>query len=186
MIAALGERGVVSLGIDVVHGAVGLTRERGATALHRDVFDDLPGRGAGARRCSPTATSASAATPSQLLRRVRELLDPRGRTVVRSAEPGVPDDVWATLECAGATSRPFRWSVVGVDDIAAVADEAGLAVTSTTRHGDRWCAVLEGADEDAARRQAPAPGPTSPRGCAARPSPPGSACGSASASASAS
>ena len=43
-----------------------LTRDRGGAALRRDVFDPLPGRGpVAAPCCSPTATSASAATRSR-------------------------------------------------------------------------------------------------------------------------
>ena len=142
------QRDRVAADADVAVGEQGgepaaLARQR-REHVARDVFDDLPGEGRWRTALLADGNVGIGGDPVQLLRRVRELLDPRGRTVVEVAEPGVPQKtVWATLECAGATSRPFRWSVVGVDDIAAVADEAGLAVTSTTRHGDRWCAVLE-------------------------------------------
>jgi hypothetical protein len=58
---ALAERGVPALGIDITPYAVGLARSSGAMVLLRDVFDRVPGTGRWAT-CSPTGTSASAAT----------------------------------------------------------------------------------------------------------------------------
>ena len=51
--------------------------------------------------------------------------------------------VWASLECGGVSSRPFRWSVLGLDDIEDVATRAGLALTHTRPLGARWAVVLE-------------------------------------------
>lgn len=144
--AALSERGMVALGIDVVQEAVGQTRERGATALQRDVFDRIPGEGRWATALLADGNVGIGGDPVSLLARVREVLDPRGRVVVEVAAPGVPaKTVWASLECAGARSRRFRWSVVGVDDIDDVARRAGLRTVETACHGGRWFAVLEGA-----------------------------------------
>jgi SAM-dependent methyltransferase len=144
--AALAERGMVALGIDVVGEAVGQTRQRGGTALQRDVFDRLPGEGRWATALLADGNVGIGGDPVELLTRVREVLDPRGRVVVEVAAPGVPaKTVWAALECAGARSRRFRWSVVGVDDIAEIAAHSGLRVTETACHGTRWCVVLEGA-----------------------------------------
>lgn len=144
MTAALGERGVVALGIDVVDEAVGMTVERGGHALRRDIFDDLPGEGRWGTALLADGNVGIGGDPVSLLRRVRELLDPRGRTVVEVAAPGVPaKTVWATLECAGTRSRRFRWSVVGLDDIDDIARRAGLRVTATDCHDGRWCTILE-------------------------------------------
>lgn len=62
LVAALAGRGHRALGVDVSPAAVARTARAGAPALCRSVFDRLPGRGAGVRRCSSTATSVSAAT----------------------------------------------------------------------------------------------------------------------------
>jgi SAM-dependent methyltransferase len=141
--AALADRGHVVLGIDVVHEAVGQTRERGGAALLRDVFDELPGEGRWRTALLADGNLGIGGDPIALLRRVRELLDPRGHVVVEVAAPGIPmKTVWARLECGGASSRPFRWSVVGVDDIARVAVSAGLDLESVHQHGDRWTAML--------------------------------------------
>ncbi len=146
MVAALVERGVLALGIDVVQEAVGQTLERGGSALLRDVYDTLPGEGRWATALLADGNVGIGGDPVALLRRVREILDPRGRIVVEVAAPGVPHKTsWASLECAGARSRRFRWSVVGVDDVADLASRAGLQVRETARHGDRWCVVLEAA-----------------------------------------
>jgi SAM-dependent methyltransferase len=143
MTAALAERGHVVLGIDVVHEAVGQTRSRGVAALHRDVFDELPGEGRWRTALLADGNLGIGGDPVALLKRVRELLDPRGHVVVEVAAPGVPmKTAWARLECGEASSRPFRWAVVGVDDIARVAEAAGFAVDDLISHGDRWTAVL--------------------------------------------
>jgi len=143
--AALAARGQVALGIDVVHEAVGQTRERGGVALHRDVYDELPGEGRWATALLADGNLGIGGDPVSLLRRAHELVDPRGRVVVEVEASGIPlTTTWASLECNGARSRPFRWSVVGLDDIADLAAQAGLVVGSTHAHGERWYVVLTG------------------------------------------
>jgi SAM-dependent methyltransferase len=140
----LAERGRVVLGIDIVHEAVRLTRDRGVAALERDVFDALPGEGRWRTALLADGNVGIGGDPVSLLSRLRGLLDPRGRVVAEVARPGVPlRTVWAALECDGARSRPFRWAVVGVDDVAAVAAAAGFGIATTWHRGGRWCAVLQ-------------------------------------------
>jgi SAM-dependent methyltransferase len=142
--AALAALGHVTLGIDVVEEAVGQTRERGGTALQRDVFDRVPGEGRWGTALLADGNVGIGGDPPALLRRLRQLLDPRGRMVVELAPPGVPDaSGWAALECAGLRSRPFRWSVVGVDGITEIASSVGLAAVVVQATAGRWCAVLE-------------------------------------------
>ncbi len=143
--AALAEAGHVVLGIDVVHEAVGQTRQRGVAALRRDVFDRLPGEGRWRSALLADGNVGIGGDPEALLKRVRQLLDPAGRVVVEVAPPGIPFTThWAALESAGTRSRPFRWSVVGVDDIGEIAAAVGFGVASTNRHGqDRWSVVLD-------------------------------------------
>ncbi|MCY7394973.1 MAG: class I SAM-dependent methyltransferase [Nocardioides sp.] len=141
--AALAERGRVVLGIDVVHEAVGQTRDRGVAALRRDVFQRLPGEGRWSTALLADGNVGIGGDPVALLRRTRELIDPRGRIVVEVAEPGcATQTLWAVLECAGARSRPFRWAVVGADAVHDVAEQAGLGVRAVHEFGGRWCAVL--------------------------------------------
>ena len=63
--AHLNQRGHSVLGVDIVREAVEQARRRGVPALRRSVFDPMPGRAAGTRCCSPTATSASAGRRSR-------------------------------------------------------------------------------------------------------------------------
>jgi SAM-dependent methyltransferase len=142
--AALAERRQVSLGIDVVSEAVGQTRDRGASALRRDVFGMLPGEGRWRTALLADGNVGIGGDPVALLRRVRMLLDPRGRVVVEVGPHGTGCRTgWAALVCDGARSRPFRWSVVGVDAIGTVAEQAGLSLSATHTHGRRHSAVLE-------------------------------------------
>jgi len=144
--ASLAERGQMALGIDVVGAAVGTAVRRGATALRRDVFDSLPGEGRWSTVLLADGNVGIGGDPVVLLRRSRELIEHAGRVVAEIAAPGVPLETgWATLCCAGETSAPFPWSVVGVDDIDALAAAAGLLVSDVHCLGGRWCAVLEAA-----------------------------------------
>lgn len=144
MTAALAETGQVVLGIDVVDEAVEQTRRRGAPALQRDVFDSLPAEGQWHAALLADGNVGIGGDPIALLRRVAALLVSHGRIVVEVAEPGVPRrSVWAALVSSGTRSKPFRWSVVGADDIHSVAEQADLAVAALHQFGTRWCAVIE-------------------------------------------
>jgi SAM-dependent methyltransferase len=142
--AALAARRQVALGIDVVAEAVGQTRQRGGSALHRDVYDTVPGEGRWHTALLADGNVGIGGDPVALLRRVREVIDPRGRAVVEVEGPGVGlRTVWATLESGSTRSRPFRWAVVGLDDIDDVATRAGFAVADRVAFGARWAVVLE-------------------------------------------
>ncbi len=146
MTAELADRGHVVLGIDVVHEAVGQTRERGAAAMVRDVFEEIPGEGRWETALLADGNVGIGGDPVALLHRLSEVIDPRGRVVVEVAGPGVLASThWAALQTGEQRSRPFKWSVVGVDSIEATAAEAGLAVVSIQEIGARWVVVLEGA-----------------------------------------
>ena len=142
--AALAELGHLVLGIDVVHEAVGQTRDRGVSALCRDVFDDVPGEGRWQSVLLADGNLGIGGDPGALLARARELLDPDGRVVVEVEGPGVRRSTeWAVLESDGVRSRPFRWSTVGTDDIRELALAAGFARIGVHPVCDRWCAVLQ-------------------------------------------
>ncbi len=145
--AALVERGHFALGIDVVGEAVGQTLQRGVNALHLDVFDQVPGEGQWGSVLLADGNVGIGGDPAALLDRARQLLAPGGRVVVEIEPPGVPESSqWVTLECEGHRSRPFRWSVLGVDDLDSPAAAAGLSVDVVTTIGNgRWVAVLTAA-----------------------------------------
>ncbi len=140
----LAQRGQAGLGIDVVHEAVLQARRRGASAIVRDVFESLPGEGRWPSALLADGNVGIGGDPVALLRRVRQVIEPGGRVVVELAAPGTRwHNARVTLHCDGRRSRPFRWSIVGTDAIAAVAVDAGLVIrTRAHAHGSRWCAVL--------------------------------------------
>ncbi|MDF9714843.1 methyltransferase domain-containing protein [Nocardioides sp. ChNu-99] len=147
MAAALAERGHDVLAIDVVAESVRLARERGVVAMQHDVFEALPHEGRWTTVLLADGNVGIGGDPATLLRRVRELVEPRGRVVVDLAGPGVGiASRWARLQCGDDVSRPFRWSVVGVDAIEDLARAAGLEVLTLhvvdDDEDERWTAVL--------------------------------------------
>lgn len=144
MTEALQAAGHVALGIDVVDAAVRLTRQRGASALCRDVFQRVPGEGRWHTALLADGNVGIGGDPAALLRRVRVLLVPEGRVVAEVAGPGIAlAQGWAALEASGRRSRPFRWATLGLDDLDHTAAQAGLAVRRVHRLGGRWVAVLD-------------------------------------------
>lgn len=143
--ARLAERGERVLGIDVVPEAVGQTRARGVPALESSVFDRLPDEGRWRTALLADGNVGIGGDPQALLRRLRSVVSDRGRIVVELAPPGVATSTrWARLEVAGTRSRPFRWSVVGVDGILDLARGTGWTVETRAPFGaGRWLAVLE-------------------------------------------
>lgn len=142
--SALARSGQVALGIDVVLEAVDQTRSRGGAAVLRNVYDALPGEGRWRTALLADGNLGIGGDPVALLRRAREVIEPGGRVVVEVHAPGTTSrTVWATLECATVRSRPFRWSVLSVDDVDDVAGRAGLRVSAVERLGERWAVVLQ-------------------------------------------
>lgn len=144
MTRALAERGHAALGIDVVPEAVRMTRERGALAILRDVFDTVPGEGRWGTALLADGNVGIGGDPRALLARVRTLLAPGGRVVLDLAAPGTGvQSRWVRLETPAQRTRPFRWAVVGADAIGALAVAVGLVVHGLHVRNDRWFAVLE-------------------------------------------
>ena len=143
MTSGLARRGQVALGIDVVSEAVDQTRARGADALLRDVFDDVPGHGRWHTVLLADGNIGIGGDPLRLLRRVGELLAVGGRVVIDLAAPGHRGSVrQCRLSVEGRVSHPFAWAVVGVDTIAALAATAGFVMLRTEEYDGRWFAVL--------------------------------------------
>lgn len=162
MTAALTARGLPSLGVDVVPGAVAEANARGGRAVCRDLFEPLPGEGWWATALLADGNLGIGGDPLALLARVRRLLVPGGRVVAEVHPPGTPSGpLLAELTCDCGGSSRFPWAIVSADAIGAIAAEAGLALTRLARlpqprqvtprspsrrpltpTGDRWVAVL--------------------------------------------
>lgn len=158
MTAELAARGHVTLGIDVVGDSVTLTRGRGASALRRDIFDTVPGEGRWDTALLADGNIGIGGDPAALLTRARRVLRPGGRVVVETASPGTKSRVLeARLECGCGASDLFPWAIVGLDDLAGIADRAGLRHTGSVCSGPSDMAPSAAAlmrDELAPRRWA--------------------------------
>ena len=133
---ALTERGVPALGVDISRAAIDLVRQAGAPALHRSVFDPLPGRGRWATVLLADGNIGIGGLPARLLRRCAQLLAPGGRILIE-AEPGAVDErVTAWLEHPDGRRGPvFPWAHLGTAAVLDAAAAAGLRVVGngTTR-----------------------------------------------------
>ncbi|MEO5833817.1 MAG: methyltransferase domain-containing protein [Nakamurella sp.] len=141
--AALARQGLTALGIDISALAVALTRRRGGTALRRDVFGPVPGRGRWNTVVLADGNIGIGGDPERLLRRCAELLAPAGHVVLDLEPPGtglVVEEV--RLSAGDAVSAPFRWCWLGADAVHRVAATAGLAPQDIWLAGRRWQARL--------------------------------------------
>lgn len=142
--AALAERGVLALGVDSSRTAVALTHRRGGNALHRNVFNRLPGEGRWRHALLADGNIGIGGDPAALLRRTAQLIAADGDVLVELEPPGHGlRHERVRLRPGHADVAWFGWAWVGVDAIAEVAVRAGLRVDWTTRHGHRWFARLE-------------------------------------------
>jgi SAM-dependent methyltransferase len=129
LVSALIERGVPALGVDSSALAVRLCAGRGAVALHRDLFEALPGEGRWHHALLADGNVGIGGDPVALLSRVRRLLDPRGTVLVELArEPGLWRGPARLVDPTGVAGTWFPWASVGADAIADVAESARLRV----------------------------------------------------------
>ncbi len=143
MTQQLAERGAVALGIDVVPEAVWQTRDRGVSAILRDVFERVPAEGRWHTVLLADGNLGIGGDPVRLLRRIAQVLTLGGRVVADVAPPGTGLHCGTVrLTAGGLTSEPFPWAVVGVEAVDAVASAAGF-VAETLDVGGRWIAVLQ-------------------------------------------
>lgn len=142
-VVALAERRKVALGIDITPSALSLARHRGAPVLERSVFGRVPATGRWATALLLDGNLGIGADPAALLGRVFELLRPGGEVLVETRPPGDHDPTdTLQLEIDGVAGPLFAWSVVGADQLAAIALSAGCDVAELWSHGPRWFGVL--------------------------------------------
>ncbi|MFY1636476.1 class I SAM-dependent methyltransferase [Solwaraspora sp. WMMB335] len=145
---ALARAGVTAVGVDVSARAVALTRARGGVAIHRDLFDELPGEGRWRHAVLLDGNIGIGGDPVALLHRCRSLLHPQGTVLVELEPPGV--GLWrgyAHVVTAATRGRPllgpaFRWARLGVRAVRGTAAASGLAVREVFRDAGRWFGEL--------------------------------------------
>jgi SAM-dependent methyltransferase len=132
--AALTGRGVPALGVDTSAVAVTLTRQAGAPALLRSVFDPLPGQGRWATILLADGNIGIGGQPALLLGRCAQLLAPGGQLLIE-AEPGEADEqLTARLEHSDGRRGPaFPWARMGAGALTSAAAQAGLHVSRQWR-----------------------------------------------------
>jgi hypothetical protein len=145
---ALTERGIPALGVDISRAAVAQVRQAGAPALHRSVFDPLPGQGRWATVLLADGNIGIGGLPARLLCRCAQLLAPDGRLLIE-AEPGdVDEQMTAWLEHPDGRCGPvFPWARMGTAALRRAVADAGLQVIGQWQHADRAfvCAAMRAA-----------------------------------------
>jgi SAM-dependent methyltransferase len=144
LVGALARAGLPALGIDISPTAVCLTRRRGAAALHRDVFDPLPGTGRWRHLLLADGNIGIGGDPHRLLRRCRRLLAPDGQVHAELAPPGTTG--WSGTAAldnrSGVAGTPLAWACVPLDDLAALAAATAMRILDSWTDAGRWFATL--------------------------------------------
>ena len=143
-LAALAAAGQEGLGLDLSPVAVRIARHRGAEAILRSVFADVPRAGTWRTALLLDGNIGIGGRPEALLARARDLVAPGGSVLVETAPPGQPTRrERVRLETRGARSPWFGWATVGIDGIGPLARAAGLDRAAVLDLGGRWFARLE-------------------------------------------
>jgi SAM-dependent methyltransferase len=145
-VAALAHSGIAALGLDIADTAVALTRELGALALLRSVFDPAPAEGRWPTVLLMDGNIGIGGDPRRLLRRVRTLLAARGRVIIETADaPGTEQLLSLRFSRGGDLIGPsFPWAIVGLPALLAMAGESGYVVEESWSSGGRTFALLVG------------------------------------------
>jgi SAM-dependent methyltransferase len=137
--AALAERGMVVLGIDITPAALDVARRRGASVLARSVFERVPAAGRWASALLLYGNAGIGGDPATLLARVGSLLCPRGAILVELAPPGIRSArELVRVDIDGIAGPWFAWTTVTPADLPGYADAAALRVDDVWRTGERW------------------------------------------------
>lgn len=144
LVSALAGQGVPVLGVDCSLAAVRSALNRGGTALHRSIFDRLPGEGRWHRVLLADGNIGIGGDPIALLRRVRALLGCRGQALVE-VDAATVDEVVQVRLCHpdGRCGAPWQWARVGLPALHRYAIVVGLAVTAQWHQDGRNFAALE-------------------------------------------
>ncbi|MFF1919892.1 class I SAM-dependent methyltransferase [Streptomyces sp. NPDC058221] len=119
LVAALAARGHRALGIDVSEAAVASTLRLGGSALHRSVFDPLPGEGRWGTVLLVDGNIGIGGDPRRLLHRTAAVLAPGGLLIAETAPQDIDERVRVQLDDGRATgprsapAEPFPWARLG-------------------------------------------------------------------------
>jgi SAM-dependent methyltransferase len=140
---ALAERGIPALGVDISQAAVVRAREAGAAALHRSVFDPLPGQGGWATILLADGNIGIGGVPARLLHRCAQLLAPGGRILIETEPGDIDEQLTAWLEHPDGRRGPvFPWARMSMPALLRATAGAGLQVIEQWRHSGRAFACV--------------------------------------------
>ncbi|MHA3703974.1 class I SAM-dependent methyltransferase [Jatrophihabitans sp. YIM 134969] len=144
IVAELAARGVAAVGVDLSAHAVELTRERGGTALCRDVFAPLPAEGTWSTVVLLDGNVGIGGDPLRLLRRARELVMPGGEIVVETDPDSEADErlLLGLTVPGGRSPGRFPWAFVGERAVRSYAAAAELDAGTTFTTGGRSFVTL--------------------------------------------
>lgn len=143
LVAALLQRGVLALGVDISPTAVAITRFRGAPALRRDLFGPLPGAGRWSYALLADGNIGIGGDPKRILSRTAELLAPNGLAIVEFGRPGSGSVTrQIRLESRSRVGSWFPWASVGIEHAEYLAHAGGFRVLNTAEVGGRHIAWL--------------------------------------------
>ncbi|MFG2786491.1 class I SAM-dependent methyltransferase [Streptomyces sp. NPDC048419] len=139
LVAALAARGWPVLGIDVSEAAVARTLGLGGQALHRSVFEPLPGEGRWGTALLMDGNVGIGGDPGALLARMSQLLSPGGLLIAETVpDPNVDERVQVHVtDTRGATGSPFPWARVGTPALLRHARRTGWRATDQWTTGGR-------------------------------------------------
>jgi len=141
--AALSERGISALGIDVSEAAVEMTLRRGGRAVHGDVFETPPTAAAWDHVLLADGNIGIGGNPHRMLQRARQLLHPQGTVVaeVDAHGTGILHERrrWETRHTA---TTWFAWSRVGGEAVHGLARAAGLVVATAAECSGRHLVTM--------------------------------------------
>src|SRR6201997_916049 len=143
--ASLQQRGSAALGVDTSRAAVAFTRARGGTAIHADLFGELPAAGCWDQILLTDGNIGIGGDPVRTLRRAAELLAPGGIVIAEIDRPRVNSGHellrWETKHYVG---QWFPWSRVDAATLDGIAGSAELVIISIVEIHARVIAVLRG------------------------------------------
>ena len=135
---ALAERGIPVLGVDISRTAVARVHRAGACAIHRSVFEPLPGQGRWGTALLADGNIGIGGYPDELLRRCVRLLAPGGQLLIEAECDDVDERMTAWLEHADGRRGPvFPWARLGVSALLRLAAAADLTLAEQWQHAGR-------------------------------------------------
>lgn len=141
---ALTLRRIPALGIDIAAEAVRQCLDRGAAALHRDIFDPIPGEGRWRHVILADGNLGIGGQPRRLLRRIRQLIGAGGSVICETLPPGAPlRRHTLRLEQGDRCSDWFPWAQGGADAIAQLGPTVGLHLSYVWTGAGRWFIEFE-------------------------------------------